>query len=81
MALLALQATRSFEVMALVVLPDHLHGNWPLPPGDADFATRWRLVKTLFTKDCAPTLRVPRITHERRNESRRYGSTGVGNTC
>jgi putative transposase len=48
---------RPFEVDAMVVLPDHLHCIWTLPPGDADFATRWRLVKTWFTKHCDQALR------------------------
>jgi putative transposase len=33
-----------------VVLPDHLHAIWTLPSGDADFATRWRLIKTTFSR-------------------------------
>ncbi len=32
----------------MVVLPDHLHCLWTLPPGDADFSTRWRLIKSRF---------------------------------
>jgi putative transposase len=39
-----------FEVVATVVMPDHLHALWTLPDGDADYATRWRLLKTYFTK-------------------------------
>lgn len=39
-----------FEIDAFVVLPDHLHAVWTLPPGDADFSTRWRLIKTRFAK-------------------------------
>jgi putative transposase len=39
-----------FEIVAFVVLPDHLHAIWTLPPGDADFSTRWRLIKTAFAK-------------------------------
>jgi putative transposase len=39
-----------FEVDAVVILPDHLHCIWTLPPDDADFSTRWRLIKTWFTK-------------------------------
>jgi putative transposase len=50
---------RPFRVEAMVVLPDHLHCIWTLPPGDADFATRWRLIKTWFTKHCDPALRMP----------------------
>jgi putative transposase len=35
---------------AFVVLPDHLHTVWTLPPGDADFSTRWRLIKSTFAR-------------------------------
>jgi putative transposase len=39
---------RPFEIDAIVVLPGHLHCIWTLPPGDTDFSTRWRLIKTRF---------------------------------
>jgi putative transposase len=39
-----------FDIAAIVVLPDHLHAIWTLPPDDADFSTRWRLIKTRFAK-------------------------------
>jgi putative transposase len=41
---------RPFSIDAIVILPDHLHCIWTLPPGDSDFSTRWRLVKTWFAK-------------------------------
>lgn len=47
-----------FDIDAMVVLPDHLHCIWSLPEGDADFATRWRLIKTWFTKHYDPALRI-----------------------
>jgi len=47
-----IQVQRPFTLEAAVVLPDHLHCVWTLPPGDADFSTRWRLIKTWFTKHC-----------------------------
>ena len=53
----AVRLSRPFEIDAIVVMPDHLHCIWTLPPDDADFATRWRLIKTGFTKHCPPTLR------------------------
>ena len=31
-----------FETLALVVLPDHLHCLWSLPPGDSAFPRRWQ---------------------------------------
>jgi putative transposase len=34
-----------FEIDAWVVLPDHMHAVWTLPPDDADFSTRWMLIK------------------------------------
>jgi putative transposase len=41
-----------FEIDAVVVLPEHLHAMWTLPPGDADFATRWKLIKSEFSRSC-----------------------------
>jgi putative transposase len=34
-----------FRIDAIVILPDHLHTVWRLPPGDTDFSLRWRLIK------------------------------------
>lgn len=42
---------RPFELIAAVVLPEHLHVLWRLPLGDADNATRWRQIKSLFTRE------------------------------
>jgi len=39
-----------FTTDAMVVLPDHLHVVWTLPQDDADFATRWRLIKSAFSR-------------------------------
>jgi putative transposase len=39
-----------FKIEAMVVLPDHLHAVWTLPEGDADFATRWQLIKSAFSR-------------------------------
>jgi len=39
-----------FTVDAMVILPDHIHAVWTLPEGDADFSSRWRLIKVQFTK-------------------------------
>lgn len=41
----AAQVARPFEVLAIVVLPDHLHCLWRLPPGDDDNANRWAQIK------------------------------------
>jgi putative transposase len=44
------QKDRPFQITAIVLLPDHLHTVWMLPSGDADYATRWRQVKSSFTR-------------------------------
>lgn len=41
-----------FAIDAWVLLPDHLHAIWRLPPGDADFSNRWRLIKRHVTHAC-----------------------------
>jgi putative transposase len=44
-----------FHIHGWVVLPDHLHCVIELPPGDADFAVRWRLIKQGFSKGIPST--------------------------
>jgi putative transposase len=53
-----------------VILPDHFHSLWTLPPGDADYATRWMLIKAGFSRRIA--------AGERRSESRiKKGERGI----
>ena len=64
------RAEMPFGVDAIVVLPDHLHTIWVLPPGDSDFSTRWKKIKAAFSRQ------LPRIEH--RSESRtRKGERGI----
>ena len=39
-----------FCLEAMVVLPDHLHAIWTLPPSDDDYSMRWRLFKSHFSR-------------------------------
>ncbi|WP_375740147.1 transposase [Pseudomonas boanensis] len=39
-----------WNIDAIVILPDHLHALCTLPAGDADYALRWRLIKTGFSR-------------------------------
>ncbi len=45
---LAARQRRPFTVEAIVILPDHLHCIWTLPPDDVDFSTRWHDIKARF---------------------------------
>ena len=59
-----------FTIEAIVVLPDHLHCIWTLPEADSDFATRWRLIKSAFSRG------LPR--NERISQSRLHrGERGI----
>ncbi|MGH8192168.1 MAG: REP-associated tyrosine transposase [Rhodanobacteraceae bacterium] len=57
-----------FEIVAWVVLPDHIHAIWKLPPDEADFSTRWLLIKAGFSRHIAPTehINVSRATRGER---------------
>ncbi|MDP2361282.1 MAG: transposase [bacterium] len=44
------QQRRPFELDAFVVLPDHLHTMWTLPPGDTDYSSRWLWIKRRFSE-------------------------------
>ena len=46
----AARIARPFALDAMVVLPDHIHAIWTLPPGDADYATRWSHIKGAFSR-------------------------------
>lgn len=65
----------SFRIEAWVVLPDHLHCVWTLPPGDGDFAVRWRLIKLLFCKELPHEERLSAMRRRRKERGiwqRRY---------
>jgi putative transposase len=44
---------KPFDIIAVVVLPDHLHMVMRLPAGDSDFPGRWRAIKSKFTRALA----------------------------
>jgi len=39
-----------FTIDAIVLLPDHLHAIWSLPPGDDEYSKRWGWIKKEFMK-------------------------------
>ena len=59
-----------FKIDAIVILPEHLHCIWTLPPDDVDYGLRWGLIKSGFSR---------LISHnERRSKSRiKRGERGI----
>lgn len=57
-AFAAVRDKHPFRIDAIVVLPDHLHCIWTLPPDDSDFSTRWGLIKADFSRHVAKTERI-----------------------
>lgn len=45
-----------FNINGWVLLPDHLHCIWTLPPNDADFSIRWAMIKRSVTKQRDPAI-------------------------
>lgn len=46
------KAKHPFEMDAFIILPDHVHCIWTLPPDDNDFSMRWMLIKSNFSRMC-----------------------------
>jgi putative transposase len=64
----AVRATRiraPFHIDAWVVLPEHMHCVWTLPPGDSDYSGRWRAVKKAFSKAMEPGEQRSAVRHAR----------------
>jgi len=73
--------SRPFSIDAWVVLRDHLHAVWTLPPGDDDFSTRWRLIKSFFVRGLPKTERLSRVRRddgERGIWQRRFWEHAIG---
>lgn len=45
-----------FQIDAWILLPDHLHTIWTLPPNDANFALRWQQIKRYVSNQCGRRL-------------------------
>jgi putative transposase len=49
----AVKLRHAFALLAMVVLPEHLHAIWRLPTGDANYPLRWSLIKSGFSRRLA----------------------------
>ena len=67
--------THPFEIHGWVVLPDHLHCVIELPPGEGNFAVRWRMIKRFFSAAIPKTEYRSEVRQRRRERGiwqRRY---------
>jgi len=72
-AIVAVRQNHPFTILGWVLLPDHLHAIWQLPPGDADFSTRWSQIKRRVTHACGATYADPALLTARRI-AKRHGT-------
>jgi putative transposase len=49
-AIQSVRRKRPIQVVAIVLLPEHLHTVWTLPPNDDDYPLRWAQIKEQFTR-------------------------------
>jgi putative transposase len=60
-AVRATRRERPFHIDAWVVLPDHMHCVWTLPPGDDDYSNRWKAIKIRFVQALPRTERRSKV--------------------
>jgi len=39
-----------FTIDAIVIMPNHLHALWTLPPEDSNYSMRWQQIKGAFSR-------------------------------
>ena len=61
-AIETVRTAHPFVIDAWVLLPDHLHCIWTLPEGDADFSSRWMLIKRSVSLACRANYRRAELT-------------------
>jgi pimeloyl-ACP methyl ester carboxylesterase len=72
-------ARRPFHIDAMVILPDHIHALWTLPPDDAEYSIRWRNIKRSFTQHTNPPSVPPCLAAVNAKANKRYGNADSGN--
>ncbi|MBC7750716.1 MAG: transposase [Candidatus Saccharibacteria bacterium] len=60
--------THPFEIIAMVVLPEHLHCIWQMPEHDMNYPLRWALIKANFSRQIP---RGERISDSRKDKRER----------
>ena len=73
---------RPMELVAFVLLPEHIHTVWTLPQGDAGYPMRWKRIKEEFTRAYLTRggTEVPPSLSRSARASGVFGSGDTGNT-
>ena len=73
---------RPFETAAICILPDHIHALWQLPEDDTDYAARWSLLKSSFSRGlpAAKTRSISKIA-KREKGTRRPAASPALSAC
>ena len=69
------RARHPFTILAMAVMPEHLHAIWQLPEGDSAYSTRWALIKAAFSRALLPSEHISLSRHLKRERGvwqRRY---------
>jgi putative transposase len=61
---------KPFTIDAAVILPEHIHFLWTLPPGDRDYSYRVGRMKVLFTRALRGANNLPDDVCESRRKHR-----------
>lgn len=62
-----------FDLWAIVLLPDHLHCIWIMPPDDDDFSTRWSMIKRRFSQRWRAANDTPSVNSPSKTRKRELG--------
>jgi putative transposase len=71
----AVKQAHPFAILAMVVLPEHLHALWRMPNGDVDYPMRWSLIKAGFSRRIESNERISKSRQAKRERGiwqRRY---------
>lgn len=69
----ACRARYPVDVVAIALLPDHLHTIWSLPAGNDRYSLRWRWIKREFTRAWLVTGGGEQVRNASRERERRRG--------
>lgn len=65
--------TLPFKIEAWVLLPDHLHAIWTLPPEDNNYAARWAIMKRQVSRRCERQFSNPEGLSDSRHNRKESG--------